>query len=99
MSTESRPHISVCVCTYKRAALLPDLIRAIETQRTDGQFTYEVIVADNDAARSAESIVQELARAAVIPISYCVEPEMNIALARNAAVARATGDFVVFIDD
>jgi glycosyltransferase involved in cell wall biosynthesis len=99
MSTKSRPHISVCVCTYKRAALLPDLIRAIETQRTDGQFTYEVIVADNDVARSAESIVQQLARAATIPISYCLEPEMNIALARNAAVARATGDFVVFIDD
>jgi glycosyltransferase involved in cell wall biosynthesis len=99
MSTKSGPHISVCVCSYKRAALLPDLIRAIETQRTDGQFTYEVFVADNDVARSAESIVQQLARAATIPISYCLEPEMNIALARNAAVARATGDFVVFIDD
>lgn len=99
MPTKSRPHISVCVCTYKRAALLPDLIHAIETQRTDGQFTYEVIVADNDAARSAESTVQQLARASAIRISYCLEPEMNIALARNAAVARATGDFVVFIDD
>jgi succinoglycan biosynthesis protein ExoM len=99
MPTNSRPHISVCVCTYKRAALLPDLIRAIEAQRTDGEFTHEVVVADNDAARSAEAIVRHLAQTASIPISYCVEPQTNIALARNAALARAIGDFVAFIDD
>jgi succinoglycan biosynthesis protein ExoM len=99
MRSTSRPHISVCICTYRRTALLLDLLRAIETQHTHGRFTHEVIVADNDAARSAETVVQEMAAAASIPITYCVEPETNIALARNAAVTRATGDFVAFIDD
>jgi cellulose synthase/poly-beta-1,6-N-acetylglucosamine synthase-like glycosyltransferase len=32
-------------------------------------------------------------------IAYDVEPEQNIALARNRAVARATGDYVAFVDD
>jgi len=99
MRTQSRPHIAVCVCTYKRTLLLPDLIHALEMQRTDDEFTHELIVADNDAERSAEPIIHQLAQRASIPISYCVEPQMNIALARNAAVAKATGDFVAFIDD
>ena len=32
-------------------------------------------------------------------MSYCVEPQQNIALARNKAVENSTGDFVAFIDD
>jgi succinoglycan biosynthesis protein ExoM len=34
-----------------------------------------------------------------VPIAYCVEPEQNIARARNGAVANADGDFIAFIDD
>jgi GT2 family glycosyltransferase len=34
-----------------------------------------------------------------LAITYCVEPEQNIALARNRAVANASGDFIAFIDD
>jgi glycosyltransferase involved in cell wall biosynthesis len=34
-----------------------------------------------------------------VPVVYCVEPERNIALARNRSVAAARGDFIAFIDD
>jgi succinoglycan biosynthesis protein ExoM len=43
--------------------------------------------------------VSTFAAGCPIPISYCVEPRQNIALARNKAVEHATGDFVAFIDD
>jgi succinoglycan biosynthesis protein ExoM len=33
------------------------------------------------------------------PVCYCVEPRQNIALARNKAIEKATGEFVAFIDD
>ncbi|HSR13371.1 MAG TPA: glycosyltransferase, partial [Thermodesulfobacteriota bacterium] len=32
-------------------------------------------------------------------VVYCVEPEQNIALARNLAVENAAGDYIAFIDD
>jgi succinoglycan biosynthesis protein ExoM len=36
---------------------------------------------------------------APFPVSYCVEPQRNIALARNRAIELATGDDIAFIDD
>jgi succinoglycan biosynthesis protein ExoM len=93
------PHITVCVCTFKRAAWLPNLLRHLESQRTDGLFTHEVVIADNDWARSAEHIVNDFAANSSLRVRYCVEPEQNISLVRNAAAARAQGDLLAFIDD
>lgn len=92
-------HISVCVCTYKRPELLRRLLRALGQQRTDALFTFSIVVADNDQARSAEPVVQELMTASDIRIKYCVEPRQNIALARNKAVENADGDLIAFLDD
>lgn len=91
--------ISVCVCTYKRPHLLKRLLEGLAHQSTDGLFTYLVVVADNDQARSAEAQVSEFAAQSPIAIRYCVEPRQNIALARNKAIENAEGDFVAFIDD
>jgi len=35
-----RPHISVCVCTYKRPLLLERLLRELIRQDTGGLFTF-----------------------------------------------------------
>ncbi len=93
------PSISVCICTFKRTGLLRELLGKLEEQRTDGQFTYDVVVADNDAAESARPVVDAFALSSRLPVTYCVEAEANIARARNKAVAHATGDYVAFIDD
>jgi glycosyltransferase involved in cell wall biosynthesis len=44
-------------------------------------------------------VVADFASASPIQIIYCVEPERNIALARNRALENARGDFIAFIDD
>ena len=92
-------HISVCICTFKRPAMLKTLLQKLEHQVTAEEFTYSVVVADNDCARSAEPIVQGVAAASRISMRYCVEPEQNIARVRNKVVSGATGDFLAFIDD
>lgn len=92
-------HITVCVCTFKRPELLSRLFSALTKQVTDGSFTYSVVVADNDQLRSAERIVAEFSSRSSFQVKYCVEPQENIALARNRALQEATGDFVAFIDD
>ena len=97
--TNETKHISVCICTYKRPRFLKRLLEELDGQDTSGLFTYSIVVADNDHLQSGEAVVRDFAAASSIPITYCVEPRQNIALARNKAIENAKGDFVAFIDD
>ncbi len=92
-------HISVCICTFRRGELLRKLLSKLESQQTENLFTYSVVVADNDFTRSAESVVAAFSRASRLPVTYCVEPQQNIALVRNTALQHAEGDLIAFIDD
>jgi succinoglycan biosynthesis protein ExoM len=92
-------HVSVCICTYKRPLLVAHTIEQLQTQETDGRFSYSIVVADNDALQSARTAVSEFASKSSIPIKYCVEPRQNIALVRNKALENADGEFIAFIDD
>lgn len=93
------PHISVCICTFKRQELLGRLLWELNNQQTLRLFSYSIVVADNDASGSAERVVSKVAATSLVPISYCIEPRQNIARARNQAVAHACGDYIAFIDD
>lgn len=95
----SMPHINVCVCTFKRPALLKRLLEALRVQETDEQFSFSILVVDNDRSESAKAIVEQFGSGQSPTVSYAVEPRQNIALARNKAVQHASGDFVAFIDD
>ena len=92
-------HISVCICTYKRPQLLERLLQALRSQETDSQFTYSIVVADNDRSESARTVVSEFRLRTTTELVYCVEPQQNIALARNRALTHSVGDFIAFIDD
>jgi glycosyltransferase involved in cell wall biosynthesis len=102
MNTENK-HISVCVCTYQRPEFLARELKALGRQRTDGLFTYSIVVADNDELQSGKAVVEEFRKSQsvsrLVPVRYCVEPRQNIALARNKAVENAEGDFIAFLDD
>jgi succinoglycan biosynthesis protein ExoM len=99
MMNNDRQHISVCICTFKRPTFLKRLLSNLECQRTEGQFTYSIVVADNDADQSAKQIVESFTKTSNVPSVYCFEPRKNIALARNKALENATGEFIAFIDD
>ena len=92
-------HIDVCVCTYKRPQWLKRLLKGLERQQTSPEFTFSIVVADNDACRSAEEVVASFAHCSSVTAVYCCEPNRNIALARNKAIDHANGDFIAFIDD
>lgn len=97
--TDPIKHISVCICTYKRPQLLRRLLNELAAQETSGLFTYSIVVADNDQSQSAEIVVSDFMAASNVPVTYCVEPQQSIAMARNRAIDKAVGDYVAFIDD
>jgi succinoglycan biosynthesis protein ExoM len=93
------PHISVCICTFRRPAMLTRLLLALERQQTGDRFTFSIVVADNDTGMSGRDAVAGFAAHSKIETSYCSEPRQNIALARNRALEHARGDYVAWIDD
>lgn len=92
-------HVTVCICTFRRPQLLTKLLEELGRQETRGGFTFSAVVADDDPEKSARAAVESCAARLSFPIEYVSDPRQNIALARNLALSRATGDFVAFIDD
>lgn len=92
-------HIAVCICTFKRPAMLDELLVALSQQETKGQFTFSARVVDNDREESARPIVSRVANERGLIMEYVVEPRQNIARARNRAVAGVSAEYLAIIDD
>lgn len=93
------PLVSVCVCTYRRPALLARLLDALAVQQGLAG-PYEVIVVDNDREGSASAVLDAArARHPALRLTAACEPRQSIARARNRTVGLARGEWVAFIDD
>lgn len=89
-----RQHVLIAVPTFRRAELLPSLVRALGADAATVDVATTTLVVDNDPARSAESTAREL------EVDYLAEPEPGIAAARQAALdAAAPDDLIAMIDD
>ena len=98
MTGFSNFEVSVCICTFRRPDLLNTLLHSLLNDN-DYDANFEIIVVDNDAQKTAASVVGEYATAAPATFQYLCEPEQNIAIARNRAVAAASGRWIAMIDD
>jgi len=78
--------------------MLSRCLEALQNQESYG-FTYSIVVVDNDVNESARDAVHKWENRSLVEISYLVEPEQNISIARNKAVANSSGDLIAFIDD
>ena len=58
---------------------------------------YEVIIVDNDAARSAEPVAERFRQQ--LPLRYLVEPIRGLSRVRNRTVAASRAKYLAFIDD
>jgi len=90
--------VSICIATYRRPEGLSRLLDSLERLKLPMGAQIETIIVDNDLDASAASVAQS--RSGFLePIHYCVEPHQNIALARNRALSKASGEWILFIDD
>ncbi len=90
--------VDVCIATYKRPEALKILLHTLEKQNLDC-IRLRVIVVDNDRHRSAEKTAYAFYGSKRFDFVYDVEPEQNIALARNRCLSHVESDYAAFIDD
>lgn len=92
VGSAASPRISVCICTRDRTV---DLTRALASIAASSVAPAQVVVSDDGADGSAAAV----ADAAAIAVDYVRGPGTGLGANRNRAIAAATGDYLLFLDD
>jgi glycosyltransferase involved in cell wall biosynthesis len=91
-SDSLEPQITVCICTRNR----PDeLKRAIDSISHSSVTPHQIVVSDDGDGDTAASLVTTHQLA----ITYTRGPHLGLGANRNRAIAMATGDYLLFLDD
>lgn len=90
--------ILIAIATYKRPALLAELLESLRMSLPPEGVLSRTVVVDNDIEGSARAVVEA---SRLNHLSYVVEQEPGIAAARNSGLASAASDedAIVFVDD
>jgi succinoglycan biosynthesis protein ExoM len=90
--------VDVCIATYKRPEMLSELLISLRRQDLTG-ICLRIVVIDNDRDRSACEVVEAFRKISLVDVVYDVEPQQNIALARNRAMSHVSSSYFAFVDD
>jgi glycosyltransferase involved in cell wall biosynthesis len=88
---------TIQLCTYNRAGLLPHVLDACFDQTAEGD--YEIVLVDDGSSDETPAVIEALRRRATCALTVVTQANAGLAAARNAGIARATGDRIIFIDD
>jgi len=96
-TTAAAPAITVQLCTYNRRSLLPAVLEALFGQDLDPD-RYEIVLVDDG---STDGTYEHVLRSLRPPCAFHLVRQRNAGLAagRNAGIARARGDNILFMDD
>jgi len=91
--------ISIIIATYNRSIDLTLCLDDIFKQKQDGNFTFEIIVADNNSTDNTKDVVLSFEKKYPGQVQYIFERKQGKCNALNAAIAIAKADIIAFTDD
>ncbi len=86
---------TIFIPTYNRAHLLPRTLKSVE-QQTCRDF--EVLLIDDGSTDDTRTVVEAWAAESGLPLRYVWQDNAGKPAAHNAAVAQASGQFMVILD-
>ncbi|HVA32576.1 MAG TPA: glycosyltransferase family A protein [Candidatus Baltobacteraceae bacterium] len=89
---------SIQLCTFNRAALLERVLDACFEQ-TVPEHAYEVVLVNDGSSDDTPAVIERARRRANCAFVVVDQPNSGLAKGRNAGIARASGERIVFIDD
>jgi len=84
--------VSVVIPCYNQAHFLPEAIASVHAQQSDGLLDCELIVVDDGSADDTSRIASGLGARVIRQVNR------GLSAARNAGLAAARGDLIVFLD-
>ncbi len=97
---ESRPGISVILCTYNGAARLPDTLRYLAAQQVPGPVAWEVLLIDNASTDNTPEVGRLAAsRHPELPLRMLREGQPGKIHALNRGFEEAAYSYCVVCDD
>ena len=92
---------TVAIPTYNGESRLPELLERLRNQLHTEDFSWEIIVVDNNSTDNTAGVVKtnQASWQLPYPLKYCFEPKQGAAYARKRAVEEAQGKFIGFLDD
>lgn len=98
--SHAAPFASFIVCTRDRAEALETCIRSIEAAcALHAGVLWELIVVDNGSTDDTPERIARIITGSPLTVLHLVESRPGLAAARNAAMSRARGGILIFIDD
>lgn len=93
--------LTVVICTYNGGHRFPEVLDALLSQVNTQEFSWEILVVDNNSTDNTAQIVKEYQKKfqKIAPLHYCFEPAQGAAHARHRAVAEVNSPLIGFLDD
>lgn len=89
---------TIQLCTYNRAALLERVLDACFEQ-TAPSDSYEVVLVNDGSTDETPAVIARAQSRATCAFTVVNQPNSGLAKGRNAGIARASGERIIFIDD
>lgn len=89
--------LSVSLSTYNRSGVLRNALERLAAQQTHG-IDYEILVVDNNSTDDTKQVVSSFVERDS-HFRYIFEKRQGLSYARNAGIAAAQSDLIVFCDD
>ncbi len=92
-----RPKISVVIPVRNEADSLPLLLKQLFEQNLESD-SFEILIADGRSTDSTRDVVKDLAANSRVSLQVVDNPGILASAGRNAGVAAARGDVILFLD-
>jgi len=89
---------TIQLCTYNRAALLERVLDACFEQNVP-EDAYEVVLVNDGSTDETPQVIERARSRAACAFAVVNQANSGLAKGRNAGIARATGERIIFIDD
>ncbi|MGD1805622.1 hormogonium polysaccharide biosynthesis glycosyltransferase HpsE [Dapis sp. BLCC M126] len=97
----NRVDFTVAIPTYNGETRLPDVLDRLKSQINTENFSWEVIIVDNNSTDMTAKVVENYQAdwSKLISLRYVFAPKQGVEFARQRAIEKARGELIGFLDD